>query len=75
MFRLLESMRGEPILISHLVRAASLFITLGPVWEGLADRQWAEPDLRVIESELSKLNFPADYELAMRGERPATCGR
>jgi hypothetical protein len=69
MFRLLESIRGEPILISHLVRAASLFITLGPVWEGLADRQWAEPDLRVIESELGKLNFLADYELAMRGER------
>ena len=68
-FRLLDSIRGEPILIAHLVRAASLFLTLGPVWEGLADRQWTEPDLRTIERELDKLDFLADYESAMLGER------
>ena len=68
-FRLIESIRSEPILISQLVRIAMLAITLQPVWEGLADRQWTEAELRVIESELGKLDFLADYHFAMRGER------
>ena len=69
LFRLIESIRSEPILISHLVRIAMLAIALQPVWEGLADRQWTEAELRVIESELGKLDFLADYHFAMRGER------
>ena len=69
LFRLMETFRGEPILISQLVRIAMLQIALQPVWEGLADRQWTEADLSVIESELGKLDFLADYQLAMRGER------
>jgi hypothetical protein len=69
LFRLLESNRSEPTLISHLVRIAVLQIGLQPVWEGLADRQWTEADLIVIEGELGKLDFLADYGLAMRGER------
>jgi hypothetical protein len=48
-----------------------LQIALQPVWEGLADRQWSEADLSVLESELGKLDFLADYQLAMRGERAA----
>ncbi|MCX6928796.1 MAG: hypothetical protein NT154_37125, partial [Verrucomicrobia bacterium] len=62
-------MRQEPILISHLVGIAVVHIGLQPVWEGLADRQWTEASLKVIESELSKLDFLADYQHAMRGER------
>jgi hypothetical protein len=69
LFRLLESNRSEPTLISHLVRIAMLQIGLQPVWEGLADRQWTEADLSGIEGELGKLDFLADYGLAMRGER------
>jgi hypothetical protein len=71
-FRLMESIREEPVLISHLVRIAMLHLALQPVWEGLADRQWSEADLTVIESELGKLDFLADYEFAMRGERACT---
>jgi hypothetical protein len=48
-----------------------LQIALQPLWEGLADRQWTEPDLSVLESELGKLDFLADYDLAMRNERAA----
>jgi hypothetical protein len=69
LFRLIESVRSEPVVISHLVRVSMLAIALQPLWEGLADRQWAEADLRVIESELGKLDFLADYHFAMRGER------
>jgi hypothetical protein len=69
LFRLLKSNRSEPTLISQLVRIAMLQIGLQPVWEGLADRQWTEADLSVIEGELGKLDFLADYGFAMRGER------
>ncbi len=71
LFRLTETIRGEPFLISQLVRIAMLQRALQPVWEGLADRQWTAADLSVIESELGKLDFLADYEFAVRGER--TC--
>lgn len=68
-FRLMESIRSEPNLIAQLVRIAVLQLGLQPVWEGLADRQWSEADLRVIASELGKLDFLADSHAAMRGER------
>jgi hypothetical protein len=71
-FRLIEAIHDEPIVISHLVRIAMLHIALQPVWEGLADRQWTDPELSAIASELGKLNFLADYHLAMRGEQ--ACG-
>jgi hypothetical protein len=72
MFRLIETIHDEPILISHLVRFATLAIAMQPVWEGLADRQWTDAQLSAIETELSKLDFLADYQLAMRAER--ACG-
>jgi hypothetical protein len=68
-FRLIEAIRGEPNLLSHLVRIAMQQITLQPIWEGLADRQWTEADLSVIESKLGKMDFLADYHFAIRGER------
>jgi hypothetical protein len=71
-FRLIETVHDEPILISHLVRFATLAIAMQPVWEGLADRQWTDAQLSAIETELSKLDFLADYQLAMRSER--ACG-
>ena len=68
-FRLVEALRGEPSLISFKVRIAMMQRALQLVWEGLADRQWTEAELSAIESELGKLDFLADYHLAMRGER------
>ncbi len=69
LFRLMASIHKEPNLISQLVRFSLLAIALQPVWEGLADRQWTEVDLRTIEGELGKLDYLADYHFAMRGER------
>jgi hypothetical protein len=71
LFRLMEAIRTEPIVISHLVRIAMLQIAVQPVWEGLADRQWTEADLSVLESELGKLDFLADYHRSMSSERAA----
>ncbi|MGO8839173.1 MAG: hypothetical protein ACLQAH_15815 [Limisphaerales bacterium] len=66
--RLADALRPEPILISHLVRIALTQIALQPVWEGLAEHQWSEAQLAGLEQELARLDFLADYKLAMRGE-------
>jgi hypothetical protein len=69
LFRLVEASRTEPTLISHLVRIAMTQIALQPIWEGLADRQWSDADLVALEGGLRKMDFLADYQFAMRGER------
>ena len=69
LFRLIEASRREPFTISHLVRIAELHIAIPPIWEGLVDRRWSDADLSVLETELGKLDFLADYQLALRGER------
>jgi len=69
MLRLIDSIRTEPFLISHLVRIAMLSITLQPVWEGLQDHEWSDAQLVELDQELGRLDFLADYEFSMRGER------
>jgi len=69
MLRLTDSIRTEPILISHLVRIAMLNLTLQPVWEGLQEHKWSDAQLAELNQELAKLDFLADYEFSMRGER------
>ncbi len=68
-FRLIDSIRSEPFLISHLVRIAMLQITLQPIYEGLAEHQWSDAQLAELDAELAKPDFLADYQVAMRGER------
>jgi hypothetical protein len=67
--RLTESIRTEPFLISHLVRIAMVQIALQPIWEGLAGRQWSDAQLAELNQALARLDFPADYEFSLRGER------
>ena len=67
-FRLTEAVRTEPVLISHLVRQALLQIALQPIWEGLANRQWSEPQLAALENTLAGLDFGVDLRTSMRGE-------
>jgi hypothetical protein len=69
--RLADSVRTEPFIITHLVRIAILQITLQPVWEGLAEHKWSDAQLTELDSELSKLDFLADYEFSVSSERAA----
>jgi hypothetical protein len=68
MLRLTVAVRTEPFLISHLVRIAVLQIAVQPIYEGLAEHKWSDAQLAELETELAKLNFVADYQVAMRGE-------
>ncbi|HAO80278.1 MAG TPA: hypothetical protein DCQ92_15175 [Verrucomicrobia subdivision 3 bacterium] len=67
-FRLIEAIRTEPIMISHLVRIAMNEIILQPIYEGLANHQWTDAQLVTLDSELAKLDFPADCQLVQKSE-------
>jgi hypothetical protein len=67
--RLVESIRTEPFMISHLVRVAMVAITVQPVYEGLAENKWSDRQLAELDAELAKLDFLADYQFSIRGER------
>jgi hypothetical protein len=70
-FRLLDSVRSEPFIISQLVRFAIFQIAIQPVYEGLAEHKWTDAQLGALDSELAKLDFLADYEFSIRGEPAA----
>ncbi len=64
-----HSLRNSPFLISSLVRIAIVAINLQPIWQGLKEHKWSDEQLATLDSELAKMDFLADYEFAMRGER------
>lgn len=68
-FYLADALRGEPLLISHLVRCALIGIIMQPVWDGLADRQWSDADLQSLGARFGKLDLLADGRRALRGEQ------
>lgn len=68
-FRISDSIRDEPILISHLVRVACLAINLQTVREGLQRHAWNESQLAELQTYLASVDLLAEYKLAMRGER------
>lgn len=74
MLYLANSIRTEPILISQLVRIAIVDIALQPIWEGLAKHQWSDGQLAELDSESARLDFLADCEFALRGERACDLG-
>ena len=68
-FRLVDSIRTEPTIISQLVRFAMVQIALQPIWEGLAEHKWSDMQLAGLDTELAKPDFPSDYEFSVRSER------
>jgi hypothetical protein len=68
-WRLSDSIRDEPLLISHLVRVATVGINLQTLREGLVRHAWNDAQLAEFEKLLASMNLLAEYKLAMRGER------
>lgn len=68
-FRLADTVKDEPILISHLVRIAMHTIALRTVWEGLTDHRWTDAQLAHWHANLGKRDFGAELRHAMAGER------
>jgi tetratricopeptide (TPR) repeat protein len=66
--QLTDKVRDEPLLISHLVRAAMVQLLLQPIWEGLAQHKWSDGQLAALDEDLVKLDFLAAWRLSMQGE-------
>ncbi len=64
-----QSLRTEPLLISHLVRISILQYQIQPVWEGLARHRWTEAQLEALQKFLGSFNLLEDYGASLRGER------
>lgn len=70
---LTSKIRNEPVMISQLVRIAMVHLTLQPVWEGLAEHRWSDAQLITLDTEMEKLDFVADFRLALHGELGSQC--
>ncbi len=69
MFHLSDSIKDEPILISHLVRIACREIILRTIWEGLEDHRWKPEHIARLQTKLTDIHPIADMRQALRGER------
>jgi hypothetical protein len=69
LLRLADLLRQEPLLLDHLVSEAITAISLQPVYEGLAQNSWNDDQLAELEQALAAKDFPADFQLVMRGEQ------
>jgi len=64
-----DSAKGEPFLISYLIRVNCLQIAAQPIWEGLAQHAWSDAQLRELETRLQQYNFVADLKPVFDAER------
>jgi len=64
-----DSIRTDPILISHLVRAAMISFNVQGVREGLARRRWTDQQLVYFQDYFANMNLFKELKQCLRGER------
>ncbi len=68
-FRLIDALETEPILVSHLVRRSICEVVLNTVREGTARHRWTDAHLATFQNELQKLDFLAEFDASRAHER------
>ncbi len=68
-FRLMDSVRDEPLLISGLVRIGGFATLMQPVWEGITAHRWSDSQLAALEAEMQGMDWLSEYLRALRSER------
>ena len=68
---LADSVRGEPFVISYLVRLACAQIAVQPIWEGLAEHGWSDAQLQELQRRLQQHDFLTDLKWPLAAERAA----
>ena len=66
-----DSLKGEPILMSYLVRLDCVQIAMQPIWEGLAGHRWSDSQLQQLQKQLQQYDFLADIDHPLDAERAA----
>ena len=64
-----DSFKGEPFLISYLVRIACLDLSVQPIWEGLAEHAWSDAQLQELQAHLQQYDFVSDLKLPLDSEQ------
>lgn len=67
--RLSEMPRGEPFLISQLVRFSCLNLSLQPVWEAQTSHQLDAASLASLQADLGRLDPTKEFRLSLDYER------
>src|SRR5437667_1122381 len=71
MLFLADSMKGEPFLISYVVRLSLFQLAVQPIWEGIAEQRWSESQLKELQSRLLQYDFITDMQHPLEAERAA----
>jgi hypothetical protein len=69
--RLADSLKGEPLMISYMVRRNSAELAVQPIWEGLAEHRWSEAQLQELETRLQQYDFIEDLKAPLAGSQAA----
>jgi hypothetical protein len=64
-----DTFKGEPFVISHLVRLSCRSIAAAVVWQGMALHRWSDAQLRLLQTGLLADNLPLDGYRVLQGER------
>ena len=70
-FYLSDSMKGEPFLISYLVRLSCWELATQPIWEGLSEHRWSAAQLEELQTRLQRLDLLNDLDRPRAAERAA----
>ncbi|HOX58342.1 MAG TPA: hypothetical protein P5205_14950 [Candidatus Paceibacterota bacterium] len=65
--RLANTLREEPYWQLHHLRAQMLMFCVQPVWEGLAQHRWTEPQLAALQQQFAAMDLPAEFRVMARG--------
>jgi hypothetical protein len=64
-----DSVKTDPILITHLLRIAMTSFEVQAVREGLARRAWTDEQLQFLQDRFTRMNLLAEMKHGLRGER------
>jgi hypothetical protein len=71
MYCLAGSIRDEPFMVEVSARGSMARRTVQIIWEGLAGRNWSEPQLKQFQKALQSFNQLKDLARGLRAERAA----
>ena len=69
--RVVDSFRNEHFLISYLVQIACLQTATQPLWEGMVQQRWTDPQLQAIQQQAARFDFLKGLQHALNTESAA----
>src|SRR4051812_7111411 len=64
-----DSVKTDPILLTHLIRAVMISFEVQGIREGLARRTWSDEQLQSFQDRFARMNLLSEVKHCLRGER------